>query len=515
MAMMYRSPSLLTSELLPLYGGNQDPYTSSDDHAQEENEMASAGPPRSISLNDYSMEREEPGHGLRQAYFSNQEYYWRLEELKRTHLRNMAELERMYIGRSKVPSEEEGRDSGLKREETYDSPSLRLENAGSMPIRTLQQIVSDEELDFNDTSSVSNQSESSRGNNHTELELVDKPKASKKNRNMGRDRQSNQAGTVITQKRSKSQVKVSSPKSQVKLLRQTQSHVGARSSRVTIPQPFQMTVREEEKKQRRVRTRSEVELENSLLRRELDELRECGRKFRATPAPSHTRRPLYEVVSHRPQQQLGHRTIISWNRGRGNRGGTHANRVAGGIRPTSSTLRPFSFLERERKKREQKILAGLGNLEPKEERRVFKARPMPKFVYSSTQRQEGKEQLTNTTKPGPRSFIFSTLLDEEPREEREDTEGNKDTSLDPELRFHHSHQEMQPQYKSYWRHPSIKMAALPLNQRELLLGMELERKRVKEREWSYIDPLQTAGFSVSHCTNKESSLANKSDYISV
>lgn len=54
-----------------------------------------------------------------------------------------------------------------------------------MPIRTLQQIVSDEELDFNDTSSVSNQSESSTGDNHTELELVDKPKASKNNRKMG------------------------------------------------------------------------------------------------------------------------------------------------------------------------------------------------------------------------------------------------------------------------------------------------------------------------------------------
>ncbi|XP_046885863.1 protein FAM161A-like [Hypomesus transpacificus] len=326
---------------------------------------------------------------------------------------------------------------------------------------------------------------------------------------MGWDRQSNQAGTVITQKQSKSQGKVSSLKSQGKLVRQTQSHVGAHSCRVTIPQPFQMTVREEEKKQRRVRTRSEVELENSLLRRELDELRECGRKFRATPAPAHTQRPLYEVVSPSPQQQLGHHTINSWNRGRGNRGGTHANRVASGIRPTCSTPRPFSFLERERKKREQKILAELGNLEPKEERRVFKARPMPKFVSSSTQRPGGKKQLNKTTKPGPRSFIFSTLLDEEPREEREDT------SLDPELRFHHSHQEVQPQYNSYWRHPSIKMAALALNQRELLLEMELERKRIKEREWSYIDPLQTAGFSVSHCTNKESSSANKSDYISV
>ena len=41
-------------------------------------------------------EKEEEG----QVYFSNQEYYWRLEELKKTHLRNMAEMEKMYIGRS-------------------------------------------------------------------------------------------------------------------------------------------------------------------------------------------------------------------------------------------------------------------------------------------------------------------------------------------------------------------------------------------------------------------------------
>ena len=107
-------------------------------HCQE-NELASAGTPRSISLNDYSMERDEPGHGLRQAYFSNQEYYQRLEELKRTHLRNMAELERMYIGRSKVPSEEEGGDSGLKREEAYvvDSPRYDMSSAWQNMLCTL------------------------------------------------------------------------------------------------------------------------------------------------------------------------------------------------------------------------------------------------------------------------------------------------------------------------------------------------------------------------------------------
>ena len=75
--------------------------------------------------------------------------------------------------------------------------------------------------------------------------------------------------------------------------------VKATTSKVTVPKPFRMTLREE-RKRRRVRTRSEVELENALLKRELEELRECGRKFRVTPAPAHTRRPLCEVVAGRP-----------------------------------------------------------------------------------------------------------------------------------------------------------------------------------------------------------------------
>lgn len=33
---------------------------------------------------------------IRQLYFSNQEYYYKLEELKRAHLHTMVELEHMY-----------------------------------------------------------------------------------------------------------------------------------------------------------------------------------------------------------------------------------------------------------------------------------------------------------------------------------------------------------------------------------------------------------------------------------
>ncbi len=59
---------------------------------------------RSFSLEIYGLQREQ------HVYFSNQEYYRRLEELKSAHLRNMAELERMYItqGREGHTEEDDG-----------------------------------------------------------------------------------------------------------------------------------------------------------------------------------------------------------------------------------------------------------------------------------------------------------------------------------------------------------------------------------------------------------------------
>lgn len=55
----------------------------------------------SLLVEIHGLQREE------QVYFTNQEYYRRLEELKSNHLRNMADLERMYISQAK-----EGRGGG-------------------------------------------------------------------------------------------------------------------------------------------------------------------------------------------------------------------------------------------------------------------------------------------------------------------------------------------------------------------------------------------------------------------
>ncbi|CAL8238364.1 unnamed protein product [Merluccius merluccius] len=88
----------------------------------------------SLSMDNCALRGEEEEDEETQVFFSNQEYYWRLEELKKTHLRNMAELE-------KIPAEQEQ----------------------ATPTRRLQRINSQEELDFRETSSGSDQSELSVG----------------------------------------------------------------------------------------------------------------------------------------------------------------------------------------------------------------------------------------------------------------------------------------------------------------------------------------------------------------
>lgn len=171
------------------------------------------------------------------------------------------------------------------------------------------------------------------------------------------------------------------------------------NSKVTVPKPFQMMLREEERKRHKVRTRSEIELENTLLRRELEELQECQKKFRASPAPAHIHLPLYEVISQRSSQA---------------RSVSHTSRRNQG----SPTAQPFTFLERERRKKEAKIEEELGRLGPKEERQVFKARPVPRSVYAAKQRSK-------STSRQPKILNVCML-------ERGVTEGHSDPNSDPE-----------------------------------------------------------------------------------
>ncbi|XP_034148253.1 protein FAM161A-like [Esox lucius] len=554
---IYRSPSLRSNELLALYGpepvsyggrhlrqGREDEEFDNADSEDRQDNMK-----QSLSLEEgYGVERE-PCSGLRRVYFSNQEYYQRLEDLKRAHLRNMADLEKMYI-----------------------CQSVTSKSCGPLPGRRLQRILSDEELNFHDetSSGMSDHSESGvsqeEEDNHYELVLdhseEDRPtpgsctRKEKPLRNSPREdtppcRLKATSSTTSTAAHKQPSATASS-RSQVHIELQMRSCCPERGSldggpgktgcrtrdknccglggrnysrgTATVPQPFKMMVREEEKKRRKVRTRSDVELENSVLRRELDELRECGVKFRASPAPAHTRLPLCAVIGRRPGRPLGNRVGNQYDRHVSGRCSyLHVrddNRCAGSCSPP----RPFSFLERERRRRERRIEAELGNQAPREEKRVFKARPVPRSVYCSNSATRRPQRTTQkvTQETGQRSTGRPPGSRAEgpgdDRGGREEGEDHGRPRLEAEEVGGVSTIQVPFHSNSCWR-PEVKGRRRP-SVKQLKLQIEMESETRKGREWSYIDPLLTRTNSHSFCTPllRQEGLplpASKGDYISV
>lgn len=135
---------------------------------------------------------------------------------------------------------------------------------------------------------------------------------------------------------------------------------------VTVPKPFHMTLREAERLKRGVKSRSEVEMENVDLKRQLEELTECQKQFRASPVPAHVHLPVYEEMQERNKEQ---------RRSMRDRETRHLRAIQ----------KPFSFLERERLKKEQKQLQQQQQQQQadREKMKPFKAKPVPKSVYAA------------------------------------------------------------------------------------------------------------------------------------
>lgn len=144
---------------------------------------------------------------------------------------------------------------------------------------------------------------------------------------------------------------------------------------VTVPKPFQMTIRELKHKDKRVRSRSEIECENEKLRQELEELTECQRKFRATAVPAHVRLPLYEELQERDEERRRRLRAAEQQR-------------------LFTSQRPFSFLEREHLKKQQKELQMLLSTQEQEKHRTrpFRAKPVPRAVKEAARGEREKEE---------------------------------------------------------------------------------------------------------------------------
>uniref|UniRef100_A0A8D2B250 FAM161 centrosomal protein B n=1 Tax=Sciurus vulgaris TaxID=55149 RepID=A0A8D2B250_SCIVU len=109
--------------------------------------------------------------------------------------------------------------------------------------------------------------------------------------------------------------------------------VSSWASSITIPQPFRMTLREARKKAQWLASPASFEQDRQQAQKQGQEEAECHRQFRAQPVPAHVYLPLYQEIMERSE----------------------ARRQAGIQKRKElllSTLRPFSFLEKEEQRKE-------------------------------------------------------------------------------------------------------------------------------------------------------------------
>ena len=137
--------------------------------------------------------------------------------------------------------------------------------------------------------------------------------------------------------------------------------------RTTIPEPFSMTIRDQEKVSKKSRVLERAVEERHL--RELEEELECSKQFQANPMPPSTCLPLYEIIMARNEQRR--RQVRDYSKA-----------------ILKSQEKPFSFVKRENEKKkrkqvdlEKKLKEGNLNAGPQSH---FKAKPIPKSVYDGS-----------------------------------------------------------------------------------------------------------------------------------
>ncbi|KAF1511469.1 hypothetical protein FQV19_0003452, partial [Eudyptula minor] len=142
---------------------------------------------------------------------------------------------------------------------------------------------------------------------------------------------------------------------------------------ITIPQPFEMTLREARKKSQLMKSYMFLELDKQRDKRQSQDEAECQKQFRAQPVPAHVFLPLYQEIM---EQNEIRRQIATQKR----------------KELLLSTQRPFSFLEKEEKKKEairQKFLAAATPNENSKQKQASKK--VPKSTYEPLLGEKLKE----------------------------------------------------------------------------------------------------------------------------
>ncbi|XP_053794093.1 protein FAM161A [Vidua chalybeata] len=449
------------------------------------------GPPPAAAQDDFNLDsntnREQASLPKRDCdewidfskmYNSNQEYYLKLEELKNAHMETMAKLESMYQNKLYLKGVQT-----LKEEKRNDtSPKCcrpTWDKSSYQPLH-LHKSFSDSDLSDPLGSSVSDTSDE---------ELVFEENGSKAGSSSFAKQQIEKMWDGFCLEDYISSAKHSLPSSSA--CRKGHKKEKVWSPRVTMPKPFQMTIREAQKKEQNIKSKSQIELENHLLKKQLEEEAECQKKFRANPVPATIFLPLYHDIVQRNEE-----------RRRSVRERSKLKLLA--------TQKPFKFIERERQKLEARKMQ-LKDLSPPENKtKVFRAKPVPKCVYSPDFRDKVKEEelcreirirmraeelLQNSSVPNSRLAL------------KETTKKKKHKSTEPKQMEHKLKIRSVPDFellhekfqKRLLQHKKVKpltvcepfdlcTSYIPSKKDKILKDMQEDEEKLKETRWPFASP---------------------------
>ncbi|NWW71206.1 F161A protein, partial [Climacteris rufus] len=264
------------------------------------------------------------------------------------------------------------------------------------------------------------------------------------------------------------------------------------SPRVTVPKPFQMTIREAQKKEQNVKSKSQIELENHLLKKQLEEEAECQKKFRANPVPAAVFLPLYHDIVQRNEERR--RSV----------------RERSKLKLLASQ-KPFKFIERERQRSEIRKMQ-LRDLSPPENKiKVFRAKPVPKCVYSPDFNDKLKEEqlyreirirmraeelLRNSSVPNSRLALKDSNKKKKHKSmEPKQTEQKPRTKASiPNFELLHEKfqkrllQQKKAKHLTVCEPFNLLTSYIPSNKDKILKDIEEDEEKLKETRWPFASP---------------------------
>ncbi|XP_051056594.1 protein FAM161A isoform X2 [Phodopus roborovskii] len=284
-------------------------------------------------------------------HHSNEEYFRKLKELKAAHAESMAKLEKMYQDKLNI------KDIWpvIVREDSSSVSSCSTSEKNCPPPVLL--VTPYAEADTGQSSSLSTTSDE-------ELPSLERDAT-------GESRTAAYAKELINNMWTDFSVEdYIQYDSDIQTPKKTKKKPKAWVPTVTVPVPFQMTVREQKRKEAALKARSD--LQSRLPKRDGDEDAECKKKFRANPVPSCVLQPLYEDLVRQNEERR--------------RTARERNKAA-----LLASQKPFKFIAREEQKQaiREKQLRDLFKSKRKTKR--FKARPVPRSLYRSAANDKSKE----------------------------------------------------------------------------------------------------------------------------